>query len=125
MICASACIPLVFGAYGIDGDIYVDGGMEEKGGDNTPIGPILERHLEIKTVIVVYLHDVKHLKPGQLDRVRNAAKEKGVRLIEIIPSENIDGGLGLGLFDTSPDTARRLIELGRKDAQAALQKVEL
>lgn len=119
---ASTAIPVVFPPVEIDGKVYVDGGWEARGGDNVPIGPILENHPEIKTIIVVYLKDENHIKPEQRKRVRNAAEKKGVRLVEIIPSEDIGGSLGSwgGLFDASPKTARRLIELGRKDARKVL-----
>jgi hypothetical protein len=122
MICASASVPVFFGTFSVNGEAYVDGGWEDKGGDNVPIGPILDNHPEIKTIIVVYLKDENHIKPAQRDRVRGAAKKKCVRLVEIIPSEDIGGGLGGwgGLFDASPETARRLIELGRKDARKVL-----
>jgi hypothetical protein len=50
--------------------------------------------------------------------VREAAKKKSVRLVEIIPSEDIGGWMGV--FDASPETARRLIKLGRKDARKVL-----
>lgn len=125
MICASACIPFIFGSCEIDDGIYVDGGLEAKGGDNTPIGPILENHPEVKTVVVVYLRDAKHLDAARRSRVSKAAEQKGVRLVEIIPSENIDGMLGLGVFDTSPNTIKRLVEMGRKDAKEALKKAKL
>lgn len=122
MICASASVPVFFGTFSIKGKAYVDGGWEEKGGDNVPIAPILDNHPQIKTIIVVYLNDERHIKPDQRDRVRGTAEKSGVRLVEIIPSEDIGGGLGGwgGLFDASPETARRLIELGRKDARKAL-----
>ena len=119
---ASTAIPVVFPPVEIDGKVYVDGGWEERGGDNVPIRPILHNHPEIKTIIVVYLKDENHIKPEQRRRVHDAAEKKGVRLLEIIPSEDIGGtlcGWG-GLFDASPETAQRLIELGRKDAQKAL-----
>ena len=50
--------------------------------------------------------------------------KKGVRLVEIIPTEDIDGAFGgwKGVFDASPETARRLIELGRKDACKVLME---
>lgn len=120
---ASTAIPVVFPPVRIDGVNYVDGGWENRGGDNVPIDPILDNHPDIETVVVVFLSDEKHLKKStQLDRVRKSAAQKRVRLIEVIPSENIDGLLGVGLFDTSPETARRLIELGRKDARLALRQ---
>ena len=115
---ASTAIPVVFPPVEIDGKVYVDGGWEERGGDNVPIGPILDNHPEIKTIIGMYLKDKNHIKPEQRSRVREAAKKKSVRLVEIIPSEDIGGWMGV--FDASPETARRLIALGRKDARKVL-----
>jgi hypothetical protein len=66
----------------------------------------------------VYLKDKNHIKSEQRSRVREAAKKKSVRLVEIIPSEDIGGWMGV--FDASPETARRLIKLGRKDARKVL-----
>ena len=58
---------------------------------------------------------------GRGAKNRKVADSAGVRLVEIIPSENINGACGVGgIFDTSPETARRLIDLGRKDAHEAL-----
>ena len=47
--------------------------------------------------------------------------------MEIIPSEDIGGAFGgwEGVFDASPETARRLIELGRKDARKVLAEAGL
>ena len=118
---ASAAIPVVFPPVVVNGKTYVDGGWEARGGDNVPLKPILERHSKIKTVIVVYLDDEKHLDANRRVKNREAAILAGVRLAEIIPSENINGAFGVGgVFDTSPETARRLINLGRKDARKAL-----
>ena len=127
MICASASVPVFFGTLSVRGGAYVDGGWEEKGGDNVPIAPILDNHPEIKTIIVVYLNDERRIKPAQRDRVRSAAEKSGVRLVEIIPSEDIGGAFGgwEGMFDASPETARRLIELGRKDARKTLAEAGL
>jgi hypothetical protein len=46
----------------------------------------------------------------------------GRQLVEIIPSEDIGGLFGgwEGVFDASPETARRLIALGKKDARKVL-----
>lgn len=120
---ASTAIPVFFPPVVIDGMSYVDGGWNAKGGDNTPIGPILNNHPEIKTVIVVYLTDEKN----QRRRVNKAAEQSGVRLIEIVPSENISGKMNgwQGVFDSSPETVRHLIDLGRKDARRVLQKEKL
>ena len=83
-------------------------------------------------VVKVYDGDTAHLLVGgekskiRLDadrraKNREAASAAGVRLVEIIPSEDINGALGIaGTFDTSPETARRLIDLGRRDAEKIL-----
>ena len=122
MLRASAAIPRGFDTVEIDGKTYVDGGWESKGGDNAPLEPILENHPDVKTVIVVYLDDKKHINEKRLEKNRQAAEAAGVRLVEIVPSENIGGALGgwKGVFDASPTTARRLIELGRNDARRRL-----
>lgn len=124
---ASAAIPLGFDTVEIDGKTYVDGGWESKGGDNVPLGPILENHPGIKTVIVVYLDDERHLPMARVEKNRTAATAAGVRLVEIIPSENIGGAFDgwQGVFDASPETARHLIELGHSDARKALREAEL
>lgn len=127
MLRSSAAIPLGFDTVEIDGKTYVDGGWESKGGDNVPLEPILDHHSEIKTVFIVYLDDAKHLNKKRFERNQSAATAAGVRLVEIVPSENIGRGFGgwQGVFDASPETAKHLIELGRKDAREALRKAGL
>ena len=122
MLRASAAIPFGYDTVEIDDKTYVDGGWEGKGGDNVPLDPILENHPEIKMVIVVYLDDKKHLNRKRLEKNRELAKAADVCLVEIIPSTNIGGAFGgwIGVFDSRPETVRRLIELGRKDAEKAL-----
>lgn len=120
---ASTAIPVVFPPVVIDGMPYVDGGYEMKGGDNAPLEPIIKNHSDIRTVVVVYLDDIRHLPVGRLTKNRTAAKNANVRLVEIVPSENIGGAFGgwEGVFDASPETARHLIELGRSDARKKLK----
>lgn len=127
MLRASAAIPLGFDTVEIDGKTYVDGGWESRGGDNVPLEPILEKHTEIKTVIVVYLDDEKNLNKDRFAKNRALADTAGVRLVEVIPSENIGGAFGgwQGVFDASPETARHLIELGRSDARKSLEAAGL
>ena len=124
---ASAAIPVGFDTVEIDGKTYVDGGWESKGGDNVPLEPILEHHSEIKTVVIVYLDDAKHLNKKRFEKNRAAATAAGVRLVEIVPSENIGRGFDgwQGVFDASPETAKHLIELGRKDARKKLREAGL
>ena len=113
---ASTAIPAIFPPVVIDAISYVDGGWGARGGDNTPIGPILKNHPEIKTVVVVFLNDKNHLSSSLRNRVRSVAGQSGVRLLEIIPSTDIDGLFGMEALNTSKERAKRLIELGRKDA---------
>lgn len=119
MLRASAAIPFGFDTVMIDGKPYVDGGYENRGGDNAPIGPILRNHPDIKTVVAVYLIDDENRRAKN----RADATANGVRLVEIAPTEKISGLLSVGgVFDTRPKTAKRLIELGRRDAEAVLKK---
>lgn len=124
MICASSCLPFLFGAYEVNGATYIDGGLEAKGGDNVPIGPIVENHSNIKTVIVVYLDNESRIRLEQRNRVRSVAKAAGVkRVVEIMPSRDINGALGFfGYMDDSKETVHRLIELGRNDTRNMLKK---
>ncbi len=107
-IIASSSIPLFFDSQKINGKVYVDGGLVF-GGDNVPINPILENHPEVKTLIIVYLS------------VRSAKENRGI--VEIIPTQSI--GSMSDIFNTSPDFARRLIALGRKDARKVLMEARL
>ena len=115
---ASTAIPIVFPPVKIEGKSFVDGGWETKGGNNVPINPILANHPEVNTIVVVYLDDAP-----QRDRVHKAAEQKGVKVVEVIPSEDMGGFLKM--FDTSPDTAKRLIELGSKDARRVFENAGL
>ncbi len=121
-LCASAAIPVAFPPVKMDGSLWQDGSWVSRGGDTTPIGPILENHGGIKTLIVVYLHDDRNLPPGYRDGIRRKTDKAGVRLIEIVPTQNIGGPLNgwFGVFDFTPDTMRELVELGYRDARAAL-----
>lgn len=122
-LCASAAIPVMFPPVKIDGLLWQDGGWVERGGDKTPIDPVLENHPEVKTVIVVHLHDEKTVSAKERTALRSKADAAGVRLIEVIPTENIGGPLDgwFGVFDTTPETMRRLISAGRKDVEAVIK----
>lgn len=123
LVRASAALPFAFDTVRIDGRTLVDGGFETRGGDKVPLAPILDNHPEIKTVIVVYLADKRNLDPERRPANTALAAAKGVRLVEIIPSENIGGAFKgwQGVFDARPATARRLMNLGRADARKALK----
>lgn len=140
MLRASAAIPFGFDAVMIDGKNYIDAGFEfEKfgrkilDGDNVPLQPIIDNHPEIKTVIVVYLADEKHIPQKRREKNRQAAAAAKVRLVEIVPTEyigikpqKVDGKWKVGgAMDTSLETAHDLIELGRKGAREALVKAKL
>lgn len=52
-IMASCAMPWGFDPVEMDGMTFVDGGWNAMGGDNVPIAPILEKHREIRKIIVV------------------------------------------------------------------------
>ena len=118
-VIASCALPVLFSPQTIDGSRHVDGGLV----DNRPVAPIVDNDSEnaIKTVIVVYLVN----EPG----TRTVQSDVGSRrLVEIIPSEDISlwiRELDFAAIDNRPTTARRLIELGHKDARKALTEAKL
>lgn len=122
MLRASAAMPVGFDTVLIDGTPYVDGGWEAEGGNNVPLSPILDNHPDIKMVVIVYLI----VGVNRRAKNREAASAAGVRLVEIIPSKDISGAFGVGgVFDTSSETVRWLIRLGREDARRGLVKAGL
>ncbi len=113
-VIASCAFPVLFSPQTIDGSRHVDGGIT----DNRPIAPIVDNDSEnaIKTVIVVYL-----VHEPETRTVRRAVGSR--RLVEIIPTEDISlwiRNLDVAAIDNRPDTARRLIALGHKNARKAL-----
>lgn len=126
LVRASAALPFAFSTVRIGGKTLVDGGFETRGGDNVPLAPVLDKHPELKTVIVVYSADEQNLDRERRQTNAAAAAAKDVRLVEIIPTENIGGAFKgwQGVFDLRPETVRRLIELGRKDAQMKLGELQ-
>lgn len=116
---ASSAIPGVFDSVEIDGVLYVDGGFEQRGGDNIPIKPIRDKHPDVKDVFVVYLKSAENLK-----RRITPDEFKGGRLIEIIPSCDIGGALGgwQGTFDLSDEKVEFLIKLGYEDTMRVLEE---
>lgn len=119
MVLASSAIPAAFDSIVVDGVPHVDGGWDDKGGDNAPIGPIVDNHPEIKTVLVVYLNDPKHVT-GRIAR----KKHPGLNIVEIFPSRDI-GQWFAGSLNFDIGKARNLIELGRSDARKKLKAVGL
>lgn len=113
-VIASCALPVLFSPQAIDGSRHVDGGLT----DNRPVAPIVDNDSEnaIKTVIVVYL---VHDSGGRVVQSEIGTR----RLVEIIPSEDVSlwiKNLDFAAIDNRPETARRLIDLGRKDAERIL-----
>ena len=126
MVRASAAIPFALPSVDVRGKSCVDGGTRILGfpGRLLNADPVRE-HPSVKTVIAVYLDDEPHLDPSA--RLTAADLPAGVRLVEIFPSEDV-GGLvwgWQGVFDASPATGRRLVDLGRADALRALRAAGL
>lgn len=115
-VMASAAVPVGYGSVEIDGGQYIDGGVR----DNTPVKPIVDKHPEVETIVVVYLKDEKRLK----GKCVSSEDFPGVRFIEIIPSKDIHGRFGLGSVDTSFKKVESLIQLGYDDAMCVLKETE-
>jgi len=118
-IMASAACPILFPPAIVDGVTYVDGGIEEMGGDNTPIAPVLG-HKNIKKLIVVYLQSRAECKTTCEMHIPPT-----IEVVRIYPSQNISGEFGLlGTIDTSNETVTRLIAMGYADAMSVLVRSE-
>lgn len=99
-ILASSAIPLCFSPVELDGKRYVDGGWNEMGGENVPVTPLLHKHPELSTIVVVRCNS-RSIEPEPL-KVPNRTH---ARIIEIRPKkplpgifdiENLGGGVLLG-----------------------------
>ncbi|MBQ7649362.1 MAG: patatin-like phospholipase family protein [Victivallales bacterium] len=95
-ILASAAMPWGFPPVEIDGEKYVDGGWNEKGGENNPVTPILEEHPELKTVFVVRCNSAD-VDKSQIRRPR------GVNVVEIRPKKSLPGIFDAYLDDILKD----------------------
>lgn len=98
-ILASAAIPWGFDPVEIDEKRFVDGGWDEKGGDNTPLRPILEDFPDIQTIVVVRCNSAE-IDPAPL----RARVPKSVRVFEVRPSASLPGVFG-NLADFVPDAS--------------------
>ena len=115
-VIASAAVPIAYSPQQINGERHLDGYLS----DNQPVAPIIEADSKnaINTIIVVYLSHVPEKRITQDDVGQR-------RLVEIIPTETIDLNIkkiNFAVIDTRPETVRRLIDLGRKDAEKVLKR---
>ena len=97
-ILASAAIPWGFTPVEIDGCRYVDGGWDEKGGENTPLTPFLDGRSDMKTLVVVRCNSAD-IEPQPL----RSRPESGMRIVEIRPSYRLCGSFD-DLIGMMPDT---------------------
>lgn len=123
ILLASSAIPIAFDSVTLPKHVildgkevgqefeYIDGGFELVGGRNTPITPILNR-TDIDTVFVVYLKSAEEL--GETKASTNSLSEKGMSVVEIIPSQPL-GNLIKGTLNFSDKQIQALIDLGYKD----------
>ena len=126
---ATSAFPLVcdsvFVNDGDGGHNYSDGGEESVGGDNIPIKPIIEKHPQIKNIIVVYLSDKDHV--SRRIPVKNYDK---VNIIELFPSIDIDGdGFFQSIIDGTANFTesriRLLIQKGYDDTVEYFQRKKI
>ena len=128
MILASSSIPWGFDPVDINGVRYIDGASYLGGvGDNVPIAPILERHLEIETIYVVRCNS-RAVDPFE------PMKIPGKRIVEICPRHTLPGMFDnlnatnnpcmsswSGVMSFNADYARRYFNRGYADAMQALR----
>lgn len=103
VLLASSAIPIVFESVKIEGDWYVDGGIN---GDNIPVKP-LERE-ELDCIIVLHLSN----NPAVISTFQGT-------IIEVFPSEDL-GGFIEGTIDFDPSSISNRIELGYEDTKRML-----
>ena len=128
MVCASTAIPFAYPARRVGDKYHLDGGTRVPGFPGRLLNPApLLTVPGIKTIIAVYLDDKPNF--NRRDEIAPSDLPAEINLVPVFPSENIGGSpLALGwqgVFDASPETAKHLIELGRKDAREALRKANL
>lgn len=90
-ILASSAIPLCFSPVEIGERRYVDGGWNEMGGENVPITPILKKHPELSTIVVVRCNS-KSIEPEPL----KVPHKSPVKIIEIRPKNPLPGIFDIG-----------------------------
>lgn len=101
---ASAAIPWGFDPVEIDGRRYVDGGWDEKGGENVPLTPILQDCPNVSTIVVVRCNSAE-IEPEPL----KAQGSEGKTLIEVRPSATLKGSFyALSGFVPDADFIRNL-----------------
>ena len=108
-ILASAAIPWGFDPVEIDGRRYVDGGWDEKGGENIPVTPLRKKDSGVGTLVVVRCNRAE-VEPQPL-RGRFPA---GVKVVEVRPSATLPGVFGdvAKLLATAGELSKLLIPLG-------------
>ena len=88
-VLASAAIPWGFDPVVIDGKRYIDGGWDEKGGDNIPMTPLLKKDYGIEIVIVVRCNS-EEVEPEPL----RGRVPVGINVVEVRPSATLPGVFG-------------------------------
>ncbi len=99
MLLASSAIPWGFDPVELDGRRYIDGGWDDKGGENIPVTPIWKDHPDIKTLVVVRCNSKESdPEPLAVHSTRNRT------VIEVRPSVTLPGILG-DIASLLPDTS--------------------
>lgn len=101
ILLASSAIPAIFPAVELNGEKYIDGGVN---GDNTPIRPVYDNRLPVILVV--------HLGPG----VPTPSQAwPGAEITDLFPSQSL-GNLLSGTLNFDPRHARACYDLGYQDA---------
>ena len=99
MLLASAAIPWGFDPVELDGRRYIDGGWDDKGGENIPVTPIWDDHPDLKTLVVIRCNSVE-ADPEALSV--HSSHDRTV--IEVRPSVTLPGILD-NIASLLPDTS--------------------
>lgn len=103
VLLASSAIPIVFESVEIDGEWFVDGGVN---GDNIPVKPLEKESIDC--IIVIHLSS----NPA----ITNTYKGE---IIEVFPSNNLGGLIG-GTLDFDGQSIHQRMNLGYNDTKRAL-----
>lgn len=127
LLMATSALPLVYPSQTLAADVvlldgtmlgdernYIDGGFEAVGGNNVPVGPVVQS-TNLDTMFIVYLKSENELD-GKVDLSAYSGK-----VVEFIPSADL-GDMLEGTLNFSEEKIEELIQLGYEDASRTLEE---
>lgn len=132
ILLASSALPGVYESQTLAADViennkkagveyeYIDGGVEQAGGRNTPVMPVLQ-HPEIKKVYIVFLESYDENNANFYEDELEAMVRSGKKFVFIYPSKSL-GKMVDGTVNFSPEKIKDLIALGYSDGANLFSK---